>query len=121
MTLVKTRPDIAVRLTSVDRTQFSVVSRLESGHDLAYWLSVRGLSVGGALISSIVFRSGTPEPLFSISAYLMSGGRQYDVAPDGDRFIFLQATGQSSDVDFFTGLIFVENWFEELKARVPIN
>lgn len=64
------------------------------------------------------FRSGTPEPLFSISAYLMSGGRQYDVAPDEDRFIFLQATGQPGDD--FNGLIFVENWFEELKERVPI-
>jgi len=64
------------------------------------------------------FRSGTPEPLFSISAYLMSGGRQYDVAPDEDRFIFLQATGQPGDD--FNGLIFVENWFEELKERVPV-
>ena len=68
------------------------------------------------------FSSGTPEPLFSIRSYLVGGGRQYDVAPDGDRFIFPRrgATGQTSDDEPFNGLIFVENWFQELTERVPV-
>ena len=72
------------------------------------------------------FSSRTPEPLFSISSYGMVGGpgigRRFDLAPDGDRFI-VRTPGtaeQTSDDDPFNGLIFVENWFEELKRLVPV-
>ena len=73
------------------------------------------------------FSSRTPEPLFSLSGYGIVGGagtgRRFDVAPDGDRFIVRKpgTAEQTSDDDPFNGLIFVENWFEELKARVPVN
>ena len=68
------------------------------------------------------FSSRTPEPLFSLSGYGLGLdadiGRQFDIAPDGDRFILpTSATSeQTSDDADFNGLIFVENWFEELKA-----
>ena len=68
------------------------------------------------------FTSGTPEPLFSLSGYaVLSPERQFDLAPDGDRFIFQKSgtAGQTSGDEPFNGLIFVENWFEELTARVP--
>ena len=39
----------------------------------------------------------------------------------GERFLTARAVGtQSGGEDPFTGLIVVENWFEELKARVPV-
>ena len=71
------------------------------------------------------FSSRTPEPLFSLSGYEIGGratGRRFDLAPDGDRFIVRKpgTAEQTSDDDPFNGLIFVENWFEELKARVPV-
>ena len=69
------------------------------------------------------FSSRTPEPLFSLSGYGMSGGtgRRFDIAPDGDRFIVRSLTaGQTSDDAPFNGLVFVEHWFEELKQRVPV-
>ena len=71
------------------------------------------------------FSSRTPEPLFSLSGYGIGGpgtGRPFDVALDGDHFIFRTpgTAEQTSDDDPFNGLIFVENWFEELKARVPV-
>ena len=72
------------------------------------------------------FSSRTPELLFSLSGYALGGpaitGRRFDVAPDGDRFIVRKpgTAEQTSDDDPFNGLIFVENWFEELKARVPV-
>ena len=73
------------------------------------------------------FSSRTPEPLFSLSSYgMLSGpttGRRFDVAPDGDRFIVRKlgtAEQTSDDDDPFNGLIFVENWFEELRRLVPI-
>ena len=78
------------------------------------------------------FSSSTPKPLLSLSGFYSfaggaTGGRSFDLAPDGDRFVFLKSGGgdlQTSDDDpfnDFNGLIFVENWFEELKARVPTD
>ena len=68
------------------------------------------------------FSALTPEPLFSISRYPIGGGRHFDLAPDGDRFIFRTSgtAAQTSDGEPFNGLIFVNSWFEELKARVPV-
>ena len=65
--------------------------------------------------------AGAPEPAFSLSGWEVGGGRQYDLAPDGGRFIFrqVQATGQTSDADIFNGLILVQNWVQELTERVP--
>ena len=49
-------------------------------------------------------------------------GRKFDIAPDG-RFIFPTSgtTDQTGDEAPFYGLIFVQNWFEELKERVPVD
>ncbi len=69
------------------------------------------------------FSARTPEGLFSLSGYRPSGGgRQFDLAPDGDRFIFRKpgTAAQTSDDEPFNDLIFVENWFEELRQRVPV-
>ena len=65
------------------------------------------------------FRARTSEPLFSIRGYRFGGGRQYDIAPDGQRFLFIkdntgQVAGQSQ-------INVVLNWFQELTERVPVN
>ena len=69
------------------------------------------------------FSVGTPEPLFSLDAYLTAATRQWDMAPDGNSFVFQTpiTTEPSTEADSFNGLIFVQNWFEELKRRIPIN
>ena len=71
------------------------------------------------------FSPRTPEPLFSLLSGMIGGpdtGRRFDPSPDGSRFIVrkLGTAEQTGDDDPFNGLIFVENWFEELKARVPV-
>ena len=73
------------------------------------------------------FSSSTPKPLLRLSGSPVglgpTAGRGFDLAPDGDRFVFLKSGGgdlQTSDDADFNGLIFVENWFEELKERVPV-
>ena len=70
------------------------------------------------------FSHRTPEPLFSLSGYAVGSGpteaRVFDLAPDGDRFIF-RRTGTAAQTSDLNGLIFVEHWFEELTARVPVN
>lgn len=45
-------------------------------------------------------------------------GRTYDVAPDGKRFLMIKmADAQTSE----RKIVVVQNWFEELKQRVPVN
>ena len=71
------------------------------------------------------FSNRTPEPLFSLSDYEMAGGpddaRTWDLAPDGARFLVRAAATKANDDEAFNSLIFISNWFEELKARVPVN
>jgi hypothetical protein len=52
--------------------------------------------------------------LFPAGAYAAyEASPQYDVSPDGKRFLMMKAgTGTSTD-----RVIVVENWFEELKAK----
>ena len=67
------------------------------------------------------FSPGTLTEAFDLSAYSMfGGGRRYDLAPDGQRFILRRPGGaQTPAGDAFEGLIVVQNWFQELTERVP--
>ena len=64
------------------------------------------------------FRPSTPEGLFDLAPFASLVGREWDIAPDGDRFIFLRNLGEQV-AGGTEGLVFVQNWFEELQARVP--
>lgn len=60
------------------------------------------------------FEAGTQEVLFSMEDYLDSDGRaQYDVSPDGERFVMLRFEGGGG-----MELFLLQNLFEELKERV---
>ena len=64
------------------------------------------------------FSAGTPRLLFE-GTYL-SGTvflAYYDVSPDGQRFLMVQASEQQASDP--TQINVVLNWFEELKQRVP--
>ena len=81
---------------------------------------------GGMWVAEVesepTFSAQTPERLLVDPGWVSGpAGRQFDIAPDGDRFVFLRGGRdvQTSDDEPFNGLIFVENWFEELTARVP--
>ena len=67
------------------------------------------------------FSPGTPTEAFDLSAYSMAtGGRRYDITPDGERFILRRPAGtQTAADDAFRGLIVVQHWFQELTERVP--
>jgi len=67
----------------------------------------------GANVSGLSL--GAPMPIFEgrfVTATNPSGDAWYDVSADGDRFLMLKA-------DDAVGIVRVQNWFEELKARVP--
>ena len=77
-------------------------------------LHVVAIDTGAAEIvveSNLVFQG--------IRSFIASVGmRTYDIDPSGARVI-TAALSRASDEQ--GGLIIVENWFEELKARVPVN
>jgi serine/threonine-protein kinase len=61
------------------------------------------------------FTPGTPRALFSLSGFRAARNRpQYDVAPDDQRFLMIKDFEDESGED----LVYVENWFPELKAKV---
>ena len=62
------------------------------------------------------FRAGKPRVLFE--GQFEWGGtniRNYDIAPDGQRFVMIQAEEESAR----TEIVVVLNWFQELKRLVP--
>ena len=65
---------------------------------------------------------GRPRPLFAFDPRVLGFSctplRCYDVAPDGQRFYVVQSrTSLSPPV--VTHISLIQNWFEELKAKVP--
>jgi Tol biopolymer transport system component len=65
------------------------------------------------------FSAGTPHRLFSAESFGPLGIYQFDVSPDGRRFLFSRArslSGLNARVD---ELVVVENFISELKAKVP--
>ena len=69
------------------------------------------------------FRPGNPERLFDVGSYFSeSFERSFDISPDGQRFLMVKEGVVSDEEDLYAGLtrlIVVQNWFEELKTRVP--
>ena len=61
------------------------------------------------------FLAGTPRPLFSLSGFREARNRQqYDVAPDDRRFVMIRQLG----ADAPGTVVYVENWFRELEAKM---
>jgi Tol biopolymer transport system component len=65
-----------------------------------------------------VFVAGTPRKLFDVSypSATLRVERHYDVAPDGQRFVFVAAADVR--VAAITQVVFVQNWLEELKPKM---
>jgi hypothetical protein len=68
-------------------------------------------------------RIGRPHTLFSfdqrgLKSFACGTARCYDVAPDGQRFYAMQARNPPPP-PVVTHINLLQNWFEELKAKVP--
>jgi serine/threonine-protein kinase len=65
------------------------------------------------------FALGEPRVLFRNEGYILDGvgNANYDVFPDGDRFIMVEALDTIGEQN----IVLVLNWFEELKRLVPTN
>ena len=94
-----------------------------SGQELFFQSPASASFMVSQVETAPTFSWTTPERLFGLESVRTAGGREWDIVPDGDRFVFL-APGpvtQTSGEAGFNGLIFVENWFQELTARVPVQ
>ena len=72
--------------------------------------------MGGDRELGATFEVETPQKLFEgrfVAERAVSGSQTYDVSPDGQRFILVQPTELSSQLNV------VLNWFEELNELVP--
>lgn len=59
------------------------------------------------------------EKLFEGSYFLTNGPRNFDIAPDGRRFLMLKQSGTGPPRSF--GFVLVQHWFEELRRLAPAN
>ena len=90
-----------------------------------FYVSPKGLMSLSA-VTSPTFTPGRVSMLFETAAYTSASAagsnRRFAVSPDGQRFLFLKTaatpTGPGQDSQ---RLLFVENWMEELKQRVPTD
>jgi serine/threonine-protein kinase len=94
---------------------------VRSGKELLY------VGANGTLLrvpveaSGATWNNGTPTKLLE-ARYLTSagasGGRTYDISPDGRRFLMIKASGTDA-LAAPPALIVVQHWDEELKRLVP--
>ncbi len=84
-----------------------------SGRELFYKANGNLMVVG--VLPGATFVTGERGVLFSLAGLNSTRlHQQYDPTPDDQRFVMIRSTG----IDAPTELIVVENFFEELKARM---
>ena len=52
---------------------------------------------------------------------MQGGSRDYDITPDGERILLIVPADEPEVEDRPPEIHVVLNWFEELKARVPVR
>jgi eukaryotic-like serine/threonine-protein kinase len=91
-----------------------------NGRELFYRNGEKMMAVD--IESEPAFKAGTPHMLFEKPGYFTSTTRaDYDVSPDGKRFLMMKATKQQETQTALTQINVVMNWTEELKRLVPVN
>jgi hypothetical protein len=65
------------------------------------------------------FKSGRPKLLFEKPFVGSPTRSDYDVSPDGERFVFMEMTEEEAARKSVQQLIVVQNWFEELDRLAP--
>ena len=94
-----------------------------SGQELFYITSADDALMSTTISGTPAFKSSNPTKILDMAAYSIGGqtanvGRTYDVSPDGRRFLMIkQAAGEQTAAR--PQILVVQNWFEELKRRVP--
>ncbi len=112
---VRPFPDVDAGLWQVSTTYGDESVWAHSGRELFY----QGESVGGTQMVAEInvdpsFSVGQQRVLFSSTDYQIGNGSAgYDISPDDQRLMLMRS------LDLDSQLILVDNFFEELKERVP--
>jgi hypothetical protein len=91
------------------------------GRELVYLDARNRLTFVTVEATTTAFRSGTAVPLFATAYETPSSvaWRTYDVSADGLRFLVLAEATDGPEIARRPTFVVVENWFEELKAKLP--
>jgi serine/threonine-protein kinase len=92
-----------------------------SGRELFYLDAEDKLTVVPVQPSGSTFTAGNPSKILDTAYFAgVTQARPYDVSPDGQRFLTIKNINPASaDPNATpTGIVVVQHWFEELKARV---
>ena len=87
-----------------------------NGRELFY-LSSSNVLMGVQVEPGLSWRSTTPAQILQFPYFEAGSGRTFDIAPDGRRFLVIKPGGDNTP----QSLVVVQNWFQELKRRVPAN
>ncbi len=85
-----------------------------------FYRSPRGLMAVPILDMEPTLRAGTPAILFDQPYARFIERRNYDIHPDGQRFLFLKEGAATDDPAAEPQIVVVLNWFQELLERVPV-
>jgi len=93
-----------------------------SQEELVY-VSPDGALMGVGVARGPSWAASAPALLVKAGYYTNPGdiGRTYDMALDAQRFLLIKEERRSDEPDPSTGIVVVQNWFEELKRLVPVN
>ena len=118
---VRPFPDVTAGVEQVSTEGGQNPHWTRDGHELVYRHLDTIMAVPVEL--SPTFRAGTPDVLFS-GIYFDTLGAQWDVTPDGERFLMLKPVAASDAAGREQArpqITVVQNWLEELRRLVPTN
>jgi hypothetical protein len=118
---VRPFPDVDRGVWQVTRGGGTFPLWARSGRELFY-VKTNGTMMSVPVETTVAtWRAGTPIELFR-GPYFIRGdgslGRNYDVAPDGRRFLMLKSDPTEADRDL-PHFVVVQNWGTELERQVP--
>ena len=116
---VRSFPDVSSRRIMISTGGGSRPLWSADGTELFYFVSP-GAIMRVPVDAGNDFDAGSPELLFEGTYEPLNTGRHYDVSPDGRRFLILTET-EVEDSQSNPSIVFVDNWFDDLEARVPVR
>jgi serine/threonine-protein kinase len=94
-----------------------------NGRELFYF-DLDGVLMAVPIAAGTNFTVGSPVKLLDPKYFAGTpgiAGRTYDVSPDGERFLMIKDNASGTQAPTVANIVVVLNWFEELKARLPVK
>jgi hypothetical protein len=117
---VRPYPNLEARKWQISAGGGEAPKWARDGHTLFFLGSKALMAVRVESAPSFAFQR--PEPVLDRGKYLLStpAPLQYDVSPDGQRFLVLKAVAEADESESLR-VIVVQNWYEDLKRLVPLK